>query len=203
MIKFKRWSLVKKTVTFTTIILLLYSLILGALTSIKTKDNIQKEFNKNIINTLNVITANIDGDKLEELIKQGRENNDYYGELHKYLKEAREKSDFRFLYTIGKFDDDNFYYLVDGLDENNDEFTEFGEQLEFLEGEYYKDENKTLKSGSHVSNIEYYEEWGYLVTGNVAIYNSKNKPVAILAADLNANDYNSTLNKTTYFIITN
>ncbi|MBW6410708.1 methyl-accepting chemotaxis protein [Clostridium weizhouense] len=205
MMGFKRWSLVKKTVTFTTIILLLYSLILGAVTSIKTKNNIQQEFNKNIVNTLNVITANIDGDKLEELIKKGKEYNGYYDELHQYLKDAKEKSDFRFLYTIGKFKDNNFYYLVEGLDENSEEFTGYGEQVEVTEDEEinYKDENEALKKGSYVTDIEYYEEWGYLITANVAIYNSKNEPVAILAADLNANEYNSTLDKTTYFIIAN
>ncbi|GAA0076985.1 methyl-accepting chemotaxis protein [Clostridium sp. CTA-5] len=205
MIYFKKWSLAKKIVTFITIMLLIYSVILGTVTSIKTKSNIKQEVNKNIINTLNVITANIDGDKLEELIKNGEESNDYYDNLHQYLEDAREKSDFKFLYTIGKFKDNNFYYLVDGLDEDNEEFSEFGEKVEILEGknDNYKNENETLKTGSYVTNIEYYEEWGYLISANVAIYNSKNEPVAILAADLNANDYNSSLNKITYFIITN
>lgn len=205
MIKLKNWSLTKKIITFTATILLAYSLILGVATSIKTKNTVKPEINRNILNTLNAITANIDGDKLESLIKNSRDSNDYYESLQNYLEDVREKSDFEFLYTLGEFSDGNFHYVVEASKSSDKEGMNFGEQLEYSEDEEtpYEAEKETLKSGSFVTDIEHYEEWGYIITGNVAIYNSKNEPVAILSADLNADEYSKSLNKTTNFIMIN
>lgn len=193
----KKLSLTKKVVGLTFIILLLTNIISGVFISIQSRNVTRLQLNDQIINSLHGISANIDGDKLEELLNGGTDNNSYYNELNAYLNKAVKNCNFKFLYTIGQFKDGKFYYLVDSLKKGDEDFSEFGSLLETDENEpvTYDGEKKALQEGYSVTDIGYYEEWGYLLTGYVAIYDSQGKPVALLGADISADDYNRSLSR--------
>lgn len=193
----KRLSLTKKVVGLTFIILLLTNIISGVFISIQSRNVTRLQLNDQIINSLHGISANIDGDKLEELLNGGTDDNSYYNELNAYLNKAVKNCSFKFLYTIGQFKDGKFYYLVDSLKKGDEDFSEFGSLLETDENEpvTYDGEKRALQEGYSVTDIGYYEEWGYLLTGYVAIYDSQGKPVALLGADISADDYNRSLSR--------
>ncbi|MGL4771924.1 MAG: HAMP domain-containing protein, partial [Clostridium sp.] len=199
----KNWSLTKKMLTFISAMFIGYSLILGFVIGGVTKNIIKPEIDKQILNSLNSITANIDGDKLQELIVNGKDSNGYFEELNDYLIKVKEKSSFDFIYTIGKFNDNKYKYIVDGVTPGHEDFEEYGTVVE--EGEDsnnpYEHEDEAIKNGSTISDMETYDRWGTIITGNVAIYNSKNQPVAILSADINVDDYSSSLKKIIGYII--
>ncbi len=188
-------SLTTKIVTITIATLIIINIITGFIISGLSKNLIKSQTNKQIINSLNGISANIDGDKLEKLINNEMSNNEYYDELNNYLSKAYKNCDFKYLYTIGQLQDDKFYYLVDSLREDDEDFSSFGDQVEINSDNEieYASENQALKTGSSITDAEYYEDWGWLITGNVAIYNSNNEPVAILAADFDADFLSSGL----------
>ncbi|GAA0178398.1 hypothetical protein SH2C18_14640 [Clostridium sediminicola] len=185
---FKKWSLTTKVVSITVVILIVINIITGLFILNLSMNVTKSETDKQIINSLNGISANIDGDKLEQLINNGVDNNEYYDELYNYLNKVYKKCDFKYLYTIGQFKDGKFYYLVDSLKKDNEDFSNFGDALETNSSAEieYEDEKKTFETGSFITKIEFYEDWGWLKTGYVTIYNSSNEPVAILAADFNA-----------------
>ena len=193
----KKLSLTKKVVGLTFIILLLTNIISGVFISIQSRNVTRLQLNDQIINSLHGISANIDGDKFEEFLNGGTDNNSYYNELNAYLNKAVKNCNFKFLYTIGQFKDGKFYYLVDSLKKGDEDFSEFGSLLETDENEpvTYDGEKKALQEGYSVTNIGYYEEWGYLLTGYVTIYDSQGKPVALLGADISADDYNRSLSR--------
>lgn len=190
-------SLITHIVLWVLGILIIINSISGILLYTQIKIDTKLQIDKQIKSTLNGISANINGDALEELIKGGIGQNNYYKVLNEYLNRCLEKGEFEYLYTIGKFEDNRFYYLVDSLREEDEDFSEYGLILETDEKLGYKTEESALANGSGITNIQYYPEWGYILTGYVGIYNSKGEAIALLGADFLQTDYNKRLSALT------
>lgn len=192
-------TLTKKLVGLTLLILIIFNIFSALILSAQSKRIMKEQIDNQFINSLNGIAANIDGDKLETLIETKDVTHEYYQEIHTYLERVESNCNFEYLYTGGAFEDGNFYYLVDSLSKDDEDFSNLGDLFEEAEeANPYQDEKEALKTGNCISAIEYYDEYGYLLTGYVAIYNSQNEPVALLAADMLADDYIASLHKIQY-----
>jgi methyl-accepting chemotaxis protein len=184
----KKWSLTRKAVTVTVITLIVINFIAGLLISTLSGNLTERETDKQIINSLNAISTHFDGDKLEELINSGNTNDTYYDELHNYLSKVKGNCSFKYLYTVGQFQDGKFYYLVDSLTKEDEGFSAYGNPVEISSSDEteYETQQKALETGSASRGVQYFEGWGWLETSYVTIYNSSNEPVALLGADFDA-----------------
>ena len=192
----KKWTITKKIVGLTFAILIIINIFLAMFITNESKNVTKSEMNKQIINTLNGIEANFDGDKLETLINMEGDNDEYYMELHNYLRNAYDNCDFDYLYIVGALSDGKYYYLVDSLNEDEEDSAKFGDELEIYDEENpYSEEKEAIEIGQYLTDIQYYEDSGYILTAYVTINNSKGEAIALLSGDISADEYEANINE--------
>ncbi|MGL4344314.1 MAG: methyl-accepting chemotaxis protein [Cellulosilyticaceae bacterium] len=148
--------------------------------------------------TLYGISANIDGDRFEALVTGDTSDDLYYGELNTYLNKCLKNNDFKYLYTVCQGADSSFTYCVDAAKPTDSDFVAFGSPLDVTSDVGTTVVERALKEGSAFTEVQYFEQWGYLITGYVTLYNSNNQPVGLLAMDLIASDYYNRINHLSY-----
>lgn len=141
----------------------------------------------------------IDGNRLKELIDFGSDSHPYYRELQPVLAKARLGLGLRYLYVMTKNKDGSYIYVVDGLDPEAEDFSNYGESED--DESYFVNFEKTL-SGNIVKD-DFYESdiWGSLVSAYIPIRDNTGDVVAFLGADLEADDTLSLMNRNTIFMI--
>ncbi|MGL4344316.1 MAG: methyl-accepting chemotaxis protein [Cellulosilyticaceae bacterium] len=182
-------SLVIKTISLVIMTLIIFNTLSSYIIYKRVKKEAETQIHEQIRATLHGIGANINGDALQVLIETGDETDPYYQELQRYLGKCLAKGAFKYLYTIGRFEDGQFYYVVDSLVSDSPDFSAFKTPLEIEESIGTQVETYALETGEGFTSMQYYEEWGYLLTGYVAIYNTKGEAVALLGVDVTDADY--------------
>ena len=191
--KFRKMSLVKKITIISVLMLMVFNLISGVLIDSRIEGKLTKNLENVALTKLNMVSTNIDGNKLEKVINEGGKN-EYYEELRIYLNKIVKESEFEYLYTLAEFDDGKFYYIVDGTDMDKN-FSKYGDKLEEAskgEIEIGPEEREALKEGQYITESYMYNN-KEMISVYKAIYNSKEEPISILACDILVDDINRAL----------
>lgn len=126
---------------------------------------------------LRACAANMDLDALKKVMDTMDDSINEYKALNSYLRKAREKSSFKYLYTI-KIEKNKLTYLVDGLDPSSEGFSALGEEEESFLDQY--------NLGNEFYTSVYSDpKWGRLQTAAIPI-KQEGKIIAWLAGDFDA-----------------
>ncbi|MEG1254880.1 methyl-accepting chemotaxis protein [Clostridium sp.] len=148
-----------------------------------------ESYGKQALSIVKSTRNNIDGDKFEEIAKNKNANDPYFESLRKYLIKVKDDTGSKYLYTMSKISDDKFMYVVDGDEED---YEQMGKEEEISE---YGERIKTaVNSGKDdYSEIQYTEEYGYLITGMARIVNSSGEVVGFICCDFALSDMEATV----------
>jgi methyl-accepting chemotaxis protein len=129
----------------------------------------------------------INGDSFEALCKSLDQNDPFYEETRLNLLALKQLSNCNYLYTLAPRTDQSWRYIIDGSAEPDDEekFSALGTEVEVA------DSDKTMleawEQGRTLSSVmEYYEEYGWVISVFVPIKNSAGKLVGLAACDFDA-----------------
>lgn len=194
----RRHSLVTKV----SVVIIAFLLVVNSISSLwiykQITTDAKNQIERQIKATLYGISANIDGDRVQAIINQEPEAKVDYEMLNTYLNRCLKTGDFKYLYTVCKQADESFVYCVDGALPTDVDYVAYGTPLELTADMGTTFVEKALKEGTAFTPVQYFEQWGNLITGYVAIYNSRHEAVALLAIDLIASDYYTRINHLNY-----
>lgn len=158
-------------------------LFINAIATIKQIKGINKEsYGREALSVIKTINCNIDGDKFEELVKTKNDKTQYYEELRRKLSDIKKTVGAKYIYTMSKVEKDKFIYIVDGNDINSEEFSSIGKEEDI--SDYDEKIKLAMNDGKEdFSNLEYTEEYGYLISGVTPILNSSGKVVGLIGCD--------------------
>lgn len=181
-------SIMKKITALAVIPIIFLSIVLTIISIKITTKMGEKTTGEKIVGILSTMRISIDGDKFELLVKAGNNQEQYYEELREYLYKIRKINQLKYLYTFIKKDNEKLMYIVDGGEKGDLDFSQYGDTDNI--NETLKDAGiKTLNKGeSGYSEFEYHDRWGWLISGYVPIYNSRNEIVGVIGGDISAND---------------
>lgn len=132
----------------------------------------------------------IDGDKFQILAKSLNPQDEYYEKLRTYLLQIRDNVHAKYLYTMIKYDNKTYAYVVDGGNPTDEGFSAIGDKSEIGNSENDRTILDALERGKTGFLDLYFEEkWGYALSGYTPIRNSKNEIVGALGVDFPADDF--------------
>ncbi|QUH25065.1 ATP-binding protein [Serpentinicella alkaliphila] len=176
-----------KLILLSIALLLSLAIIINIALSIITKNYVKELLGEKLLKTGKVVNLNIDGDRFEGIVYEGI-NNEYYEELRVYLNDVREELGFLYVYTESDIKDGNNIYVVDGYPMDSEFFSPYGT----VENNDYNKElnqkyNDALKLGiASYTNILLADDWGWVMTANIPIINSRGEIVGVLGIDYSA-----------------
>jgi methyl-accepting chemotaxis protein len=133
------------------------------------------------LNITRSVTTAIDPEKYVELKTSEDMNKEYYTQLKEKLTEIKQNTGLKFLYTMSKAENGDYYYVVDG--------TDFSDENASLLGDIEEEMSAKMKAcfeGKESYELNHSEVWGDLISGYVPIKNSAGDVIGILAADFDA-----------------
>ncbi len=142
------------------------------------------------------VSAAIDGDKFEEIVKT-KTKTDYYPPMLKMMCDAKQQTQADYLYTMIK-NEDNYEYIAEGYlpeEAGNEDIYTLGDTLG-LDG-YGQEPVTTLTTGKSTQSKIYYggDIYGYQISAFAPIKNSKGEVVGVVGADVSGNDVLKEVNK--------
>jgi methyl-accepting chemotaxis protein len=136
------------------------------------------EFNKLKLDAKNTavqaITA-IDGDKLDKVISSKSMDSNEYKEIQQAMIKFKNDKDIKFIYTLGKKDDNNAYFIVDSDLINT---AEFGKSYMLLSEMKLAFQEQAAYTKKPVT-----DEYGTFISAYAPIKNSSGKVIAIVCVD--------------------
>lgn len=175
-------------------------IILKAVSDIE--DAAMQVFLENGISLLKRASAVIEPDKFARLAKTLDETDPYYIETYNKLYEMKKASDCKYLYTMIPKSGTIFTYVVDGSAEIDDEeeFSPIGTEEDISS---YRDfpfiamqENRFV-----VSDMEYQEEWGWMISVYGPINDSAGNPIGFIGCDYPVDTLRSIISKKTITMV--
>ncbi|MDR2746941.1 MAG: response regulator, partial [Treponema sp.] len=128
----------------------------------------------------------IDGDKFEELSKTLDSGDPYYEEIRLKMLELRNNADCRYLYTMARVEGTRYRYIIDGSGNPGDiTFSPLGTEENVVN--YDSAFFKTMAEGtSQFGELDYQEQWGWVISTYTPILNSRGKVAGIIGCDFDA-----------------
>lgn len=186
-----------KMIIFFSLILLIISLILSSISYYTTIRTIKDAKISNALTIAKKTKTIIDVDKFKNLMASPNPSSTpYYKELRVKMNEIKEFNDLKYLFTIGrKKDGDSFtyYYMVDGGDPKSKDFSNYGDEETSDSYPVIRDVFKDKEA--KIEEFTYSKEFGALTTAYVPIVDEKGNVLAVLGADIKANDILSIMSK--------
>ena len=176
-----------KLILLSIALLLSLAIIINIALSIIIKKQVKELLGEKLLEIGKVVNLNIDGDRFEQIVFEGT-NNEYYEELRVYLNDVREELGLLYVYTESDIKDGNNIYIVDGHSMDSELFSPYGT----IEDNDYNEELKkkhydALKRGiASYTNIFLADEWGWIMTASIPITNSREEIVGVLGIDYSA-----------------
>ncbi|WP_162848344.1 methyl-accepting chemotaxis protein [Paenibacillus nanensis] len=129
----------------------------------------------------------IDPAKYARLTPEGGET-EYYGEVREKLNALRETNGLKYLYTLGKGQENGaayYYYMVDGApaDVAEDDFSPIGTREE---NEYPGMVQAFSEGLPVIGELTEDEEYGATITAYIPLKDDKGQPIGVIGADFNA-----------------
>ncbi len=135
------------------------------------------------------VVNHIDGDEFERFTKNMDENDPYYDELRLWMLDVKESVGCQFLYTMAKFPDGTYKYIIDGSCDPSDEdnFSPLGTDEDLVS--WGDAPLITLATGETTfSDIENQEDWGLMISTYTGIINSRGKVVGLIGCDISVEE---------------
>lgn len=131
---------------------------------------------EDVANCASKAVSSVDGDKVDKIIKNKSMNSKEYKEIKESLIIYKNDADVKFLYIMGKGEDNSAYTLVDANVKKSDNLGEkYGLEKEMSEAF----DGKITSSKNPVEDKD-----GILMSGYAPIKNSSGKIIAIMGADI-------------------
>ncbi|MDR0653149.1 MAG: response regulator [Synergistaceae bacterium] len=129
--------------------------------------------------------AMIDGDKFERLCKTLDPSDPFYDETRKKLLALKEETQCLYIYTMAPFRRNIHRFIIDGGNPGEEGFSALGDEEDV--GAYTGPYLKTYETQSmQFGNIEFQENWGWLIPAYSPLFNSSGVMVGIVACDFAA-----------------
>jgi signal transduction histidine kinase/CheY-like chemotaxis protein len=128
----------------------------------------------------------INGDKFEELSKTLDSQDPYYEEIRLKMLELRNNAECRYLYTMARIEGTRYRFIIDGSGNPGEEtFSPLGaeEEVSNYDAAFFK----TMDEGiSQFGDLDYQEQWGWVISTYTPILNSRGTVVGIIGCDFDA-----------------
>ncbi len=125
------------------------------------------------------VAEQIDVDRFQQIKNPADAAHETYLQMQQQLNETRKISGAKYLYTMRKEKDGKFYYVVDGLNVGDEEFSNIGDvEEEILEG------YETAMSGTaYIGDKIEVTEWGTMVSSYYPLKDQKGQTVGFVGID--------------------
>jgi two-component system chemotaxis sensor kinase CheA len=129
------------------------------------------------------VASFINGDKFEELSRTLDENDPYYEEIRLWMYELKQRVNCIYLYTMAPVSDTVYKFVIDGSDvPGGENFSALGEEEDI--SDYDRAFLRTIETGVvQLSELDYHEGWGWLISVYMPISNSLGEAVGIVGCD--------------------
>lgn len=143
-------------------------------------------FNGDHTKTVAVFAKNlVDGDSLSHVIQTGEEYSAYANSLREKLRNIRDQTNMKYLYTFYKTGNE-FRYAIEGGDPDTEDYSPMNSVADFDKDDIPLISNTIEKQDVGYTPITHDETYGWMVTCYAPIVNSKGEVVAILGCDIEA-----------------
>ncbi|WP_128103930.1 methyl-accepting chemotaxis protein [Paenibacillus sp. DCT19] len=120
-------------------------------------------------------------------LSTGQNETDYYGTLREQLSQLREANGLKYLYTLGKREENGtatYYYVVDGVaaDVSEDDFSPYGS----VEETQYEGMLQAFANNESVHGELTQDEYGATITAYVPIHGTNGEVLGVVGADLDS-----------------
>ncbi|MDR1389664.1 MAG: hypothetical protein LBJ31_06775 [Treponema sp.] len=134
--------------------------------------------------TLRQAAELVDGESFEKLTRTMDSGDPYYDKTRLALKELKERTGSRFIYTMAPKEGSVFFYIVDGGDPGETGFSELGDEEDI--GEWDDAALATFRTGEvHVGALSIDPDWGWTLSAYGPII-SGGETIGIVAVDLDS-----------------
>lgn len=150
------------------------------------KSYVNSILKEQVVSTVQKVSKDINGDKLEVILKSGNMNSKDYNDMFNKMLILKGKDDVKYLYTFGKKDENTYQYIIDASKDP------------YNLGDEYKPDDKMKQAfqGNTTAESEpVKDEDGSLISAYAPIKNSSNEIVAIVGADQDVTLYMKILDK--------
>jgi signal transduction histidine kinase/CheY-like chemotaxis protein/HPt (histidine-containing phosphotransfer) domain-containing protein len=132
------------------------------------------------------VASIIDGDKFEELSGTLDSEDPYYEEIRLRMLDMRNNAESRYLYTMAPVEGTLYHFIIDGSGTPGEKtFSPLGAEEDVAN--YDRAFFKTMEEGiSQFGELDYQEEWGWVISTYTPILNSQDKVVGIVGCDFDA-----------------
>ncbi|HHV13376.1 MAG TPA: HAMP domain-containing protein [Clostridiales bacterium] len=167
------------------------SLLTGLYADYKARKTIEEAVGNTAKEIVSAVEGKIDIDKFKALNREEDMNTPYYLELREELNDIREATGLKYLYTMRRAEAGEYVYVVDGVP--------MGSQEASLLGDVEESGNiSQVMADSFDGNpgyeLDWTEEWGYLISAFVPIKDQSGITIGIVGADFDANNVIKQLN---------
>lgn len=138
--------------------------------------NVSLKIQEDVASCASKAASSVNGDKVEKIIKNKSMNSKEYKELKDSLIAYKNDTDVKFLYIMGKGEDNSAYTLVDGNIKRSDNI---GQKYDLEKEMSEAFDGKITSSKNPVEDKD-----GILISGYAPIKNSSGKIIAIMGADI-------------------
>ncbi len=188
----KKMSLRTRAILLVSVFLLATNIALGAVLSRQLHDAMKTQINERMLDVVNTAAAMIDGDVLEHLTAEDRDTPEYQA-VYRTLEHFQNNINLDYIYCLQSTGEREFSFAIDP-----DPIApgSFGAPVVFTEALY----RASLGTPS-VDEEPYDGEWGRFYSAFSPVFNAEGKVTAVVAADFNAEWYESQINRSERTII--
>lgn len=168
---------------FSTIIFMLVTCFLLSFFAISDMERASTEtFSKQGDKVAQTVLEMMDVEKFERLSISQNSTDPYYYELHDKFNELLNLYKCEYLYTMVQKEDTVFTYIIDGTDMDSEDFSPLGteEDIESYGSFPFDCLEKQIVT---YSDIEYQDEWGWMITIYAPIINKEGKSIGFVGVD--------------------
>ena len=184
-------KLPRQMVLILSIFLLIANGTLGVLLTNQSKNYLQDQMRKRMLDISNSAAALIDGDILEKLQKEDVDTEPYQNAL-RILRTFQEQVELSYIYGIRDMGDKTFTFTIDPAP---DDPGEFGEPIMYTDALY------AASLGTPSVDKEAYEDrWGCFYSAYSPVFNSAGKVAGIIGVDVDADWFDEQLRHHLYLI---
>jgi len=187
----KNNKLPKQMVLILSIFLLVVNGTLGVLLTYQSKNSLQAQLRKRMLDISNSAAALLDGDVLEKLQKEDVDTEPYQHALG-ILRTFQDQVELRYIYGIRDMGNKTFTFTIDPA---VDDPGEFGEPIMYTDALYAA----SLGTPS-VDKEPYKDRWGRFYSAYSPVFNSAGKVAGIIAVDIDADWFDEQLRHHLYLI---
>ncbi len=167
------------------------SLITGLYANYKARNTIEQTVGNTAKEIVSSVRGKIDIDKFQALNTKEDMDGAYYLELREELNDIREATGLKYLYTMRRAQDGEYIYVVDGASADSEEASLLGD---VEEPESISPVMADSFNGTSGYELNWTEEWGYLISAYVPLEDQSGTTIGIVGADFEANNVIDQLN---------